>query len=584
MKKPTGRYDSLRKRAEAVLEASGVVGADLAALDMRTLIHDLSVHQIELEMQNDELMAAQSALHRARDEYQGLYNNAPVGFLTLDGQGMILRHNQTAAAMLGSPGQTFLGVPLASLMAAGERDIFLARFRAFFSSPEGKNIDVRFVRTDGSGFWARITGRQDVTGEGPGSPGSRLLISVLDISAERLALEELRLARDAAEAASRAKSQFLSSVSHEIRTPMNGILGMAQLLGMTGLQGDQRTYVDLINVSGKNLVTLIDSVLDLSKIEAGRLELDHSEFPLKRCLEDTVGYLRPLAVLKGLDMRMEMAPDLPEFVTGDEMRLVQIVTNLVSNSVKFTERGSVRVRAEAGRTGEEGGQLTVSVSDTGIGIDPADHQRIFEPFVQTVGGLSRGPGTGLGLSICRRLVDAMGGGIDLESAPGQGSVFRVRIPFSFSRPVDAAPGPDRREVDGLPPLRVLLVEDNEANRFYLLRALEKMGHTVALAEDGRQALDSWRSGGVGCIVMDIRLPALRGDEVAAIIRAEESGTGRRTPILALSAFALAEEKAGFMEAGFDAYLTKPVLFETLRDAIARVARRSEDGPGSGRAA
>lgn len=582
MKRDDGRYDSLRKRAEAALGKTGGIDADPSSLDMRTLIHDLSVHQIELEMQNDELMEAQSALQRARDEYQSLYNNAPVGFLTLDGRGMILRHNQTAAAMFGSPGHTFAGVAISSLMDAGDRDIFLARYKAFFSSPSGKNIDVRFVRAGGDGFWARITGRLDMDGKDRRHPDSRLLISVLDIGAEKVAMDELRLARDAAEAANRAKSQFLSNVSHEIRTPMNGILGMAQLLEMTDLRTEQKTFVDLINVSGKNLVTLINSVLDLSKIESGRLELDQSEFFLRRSLTDTVGSLKPLATLKGLDMRLEIPETLPEFVVGDETRLVQIVTNIVSNAIKFTERGNIRVRVEAERVDSRECMLTLSVADTGIGIDPANHERIFEPFIQAEAGMAGGTGgTGLGLSICRRLVGLMGGTMELESAPGKGSSFCVRLPFSLPGCGDSGLRMKSGSGDGLPALRVLVVEDNEANQFYLLRALEKMGHTALLAEDGRQALDAWRRTMVDCILMDIRLPVLAGDEVAAIIRIEEAGTGRRTPILALSAFALAEEKAGFAQAGFDAYLTKPVLYETLRDELARVAQPGVDGPDSG---
>lgn len=570
MKKTGGSYDALRKRAEAILVESGREDSTLSSMDMRALIHDLSVHQIELEMQNDELLQVQRELQAARDEYQSLYNNAPVGYLSLDAQGMILRHNQTFANMFGASGYTFVGTAISSLMAAGDRDLFLARFKAFFRMPEGKNIDVRFSRQDRREFWGRITGRLD--GDA-GAGKARLLVTVLDIGAEKTASDALMQARDEAEAANRAKSQFLSNVSHDIRTPMNGILGMAQLLGMTDLTQEQKTFVDLINVSGKNLVTLINSVLDLSKIESGRLELDHSEFCLTRCLQDVVGSLMPIATLKGLDMRMDIAGDVPDFVEGDETRLVQIVTNLVSNAIKFTERGRVEVRVKPERLEARHCLVALSVADTGVGIDPADRQRIFEPFVQTGAhpALVEG-GSGLGLSICRRLTDLMGGSIDVESEPGQGSVFTVRLPFFLPQAREAGAGPGAG-AEGAPPLRVLVVEDSGLNRFYLKRALEKIGHTPLLASDGRQALDMWRREDVDCILMDIRLPELSGDEAAAVIRAEEAGSGRRTPILALSAFALVEEKAAFMAAGFDAYLTKPVLYDVLAEALERVGSR-----------
>ena len=567
MKKTSGRYETLRKRAEALLDESGRENSVLSSMDMRALIHDLTVHQIELEMQNDELMQAQRDLQLARDEYQSLYNNAPVGYLSLDGQGMILRHNQTFANMFGAAGHTFMGTAVSSLMSSEDRDLFLARFKAFFRMPEGKNIDVRFARPDGKSFWGRITGRLDADA---GSDKGRLLITVLDIGAEKRASDALLQARDEAEAANRAKSQFLSNVSHDIRTPMNGILGMAQLLGMTELTSEQKTFVDLINVSGKNLVTLINSVLDLSKIESGRLELDQSEFCLTRSLQDTVGSLKPIATLKGLEMRMDIAEGVPAFVEGDEMRLVQIVANLVSNATKFTERGGVHVRVEPERLDGRHCLIALTVSDTGVGIAPSDHERIFEPFVQTGSPLSRPEGgSGLGLSICRRLVELMGGSIGVESVSGKGSVFRVRLPF-FLPPAANERAEGSQTAGRGSAMRVLVVEDSGLNRFYLKRALQKMGHTALLAVNGRQALDMWRREDVDCILMDIRLPELSGDEAAAVIRAEEAGSDRRTPILALSAFALAEEKAAFMAAGFDAYLTKPVLYDVLDEALARV--------------
>jgi len=268
MSSSDGSYRQLRLRAEALLEQSVDLEEALSHRDVRALIHDLSVHQIELEMQNDELQQAQREMRQVRDEYLKLYNHAPIGYFSLDDQGIILKHNQTVSTMLGNPALVAIGMPLGSFMFPEDREIFQARYKAIFKSPQEKNVELRFCRTDGSLFWGRLSGRRDTCLLDNQEIREVLLLAVADISSEKQAEEELRLTRDAANTANRAKSEFLAGISHEIRTPMNGILGMVQLMELSELTEEQKEYLDILKMSGSNLLTLINNILDLSKIEA----------------------------------------------------------------------------------------------------------------------------------------------------------------------------------------------------------------------------------------------------------------------------------------------------------------------------
>jgi PAS domain S-box-containing protein len=559
------RMQDLRARAETVLaEAGNDAGLPPVVSDIKSLLHDLSVYQIELAMQNDELRLAQIQIEKARDEYVNLYNRAPVGYLSLDRHGMILKHNQTFGTMLEKLLLTYIGTSVFSFMHPEDRVIFLARYKAFFKAPAGKNIDVRFCRQDGSLFWARLSGRSETLLSEKAAPKEILLLTVTDIVNEKRAEDELRVARDAANAANKAKSQFLSNMSHEIRTPLNGIFGMAQLLDGTELTSEQREYVEIINVSSRNLTELINSILDLSKIEAGRMDLELTDFSLTESLWKTVHSLAPVARLKGLDLRLEMSPVLPGIVTGDELRLNQIVTNLVSNSIKFTKQGQVIVSAAPSRLDDGTFGVDIDVSDTGIGIPDDCLDLIFKPFVQADMSTTRQyGGTGLGLAICRKLVDLMGGSIKVDSSLGKGSQFSVTIPLSIPAATAKSVKHKAEQTDPFRPLTILLAEDNETNRLYISKALKKKGHTVLVANDGLSAVDIWRKSLVDCILMDINMPLMGGDEATRIIRADEADSGKRTRILAVTAFALSEDKERFKGVGFDAYLTKPLMLDQL---------------------
>jgi signal transduction histidine kinase/CheY-like chemotaxis protein len=371
--------------------------------------------------------------------------------------------------------------------------------------------------------------------------------------------------------AGEARSEFLAAMSHEIRTPMTGVLGMVDLLGDEPLTDRQRSYVDAMQSSGRHLLSVINDILDFSRIESGRLELHKANFELSEVTEDVRSVMHPLALERGIALDMEVAPDIPAILCGDALRLKQVLLNLVSNAIKFTTAGSVRVRVHQLSPENAGAMwLRFEVQDTGVGIDPAQLERLFAPFVQADGSISRKyGGSGLGLAISKRLVELMGGRIDAESVPAHGSVFHFEVPLQPGEALPEGAGHESQRPE-MAPLHILVAEDLEINRRILQTHLERHGHRLVFAADGSEALAQLEAGDFDLVIMDVQMPVMDGVEATRRIR-RMNGPKASIPILGLTANVLAHEREQYVRAGMDDCLTKPVDWTRLANAMAQFA-------------
>ncbi|MDE2487330.1 MAG: response regulator [Alphaproteobacteria bacterium] len=460
-----------------------------------------------------------------------------------------------------------------------DRPMAMAAWDAHARGEGSYRPEYRVARKDGREVWAAGSVRLLLDDE---ARPIRMVGALQNITARKRTELALVKAKEEAEAATRAKSAFLATMSHEIRTPLNGVLGMAQAMARDELTATQRDRLDVIRQSGESLLAILNDVLDLSKIEAGKLHLEQAEFDMGELARAAHATFAATAQAKGLDFRLDITRAARGAFVGDSVRVRQILYNLVSNALKFTEAGSVAIKV-----GRKGGALVLTVSDTGIGIAPDKLASLFQKFEQADPSTTRRyGGTGLGLAICRDLAEMMGGGISAASEPGKGAVFTARLPLAKAeRPATARPTRRKRAepADGFEgrALRVLAAEDNGMNQLVLKTLLAQIGVEPVVVGDGRAAVAAWEAEPWDLILMDVQMPEMDGPTATAIIRAREAAEGRpRTPIVALTANAMDHQVLEYRAAGMDAFVAKPIEAGRLFEAVLAAADQAQATAGN----
>jgi PAS domain S-box-containing protein len=521
------------------------------------------------------LRLAQERLASSEQRYRLLFERNPLPMVAYDREtAQIVAASDAMVTSYGYSHDECLSMTIAQLLPPEDVP---SLFAFLATNPNGSrpefaaraNYPRRHVHKDGAIIDV------EVTSDNVNLDGRECRIAFFqDVTERNRAATELAIARDQAVEASNMKSAFLANVSHEIRTPMNGVLGMTELLLDMGLTEPQRECAEQVTRSGEQMLSLINDILDISKIETGHLELELADFDLDETVKETCSVAGALARSKGLRLDLEIDAGVPPRVRGDGRRLGQILLNLVSNAVKFTATGAITVRVNASPAPQASTAIRVEVIDSGIGIDPAHLGRMFEPFTQAdVSTTRQYGGTGLGLAIARELVELMGGTISAESEPGRGSTFwfEVVLAAAAASATLAAPTPEANAGGGpvwLSSPLVLVAEDSQINQIVAARSLERCGCRVEVVGDGREALNALEARRYDAVLMDCQMPDMDGYQATAELRRRETGV-RRTPVIAMTAHAMDGDRKRCLDAGMDDYISKPMRHTALVAALMR---------------
>ncbi|PUA39666.1 hybrid sensor histidine kinase/response regulator [Paenibacillus elgii] len=543
-----GRY--IKKNGEIMW---GLLSIKLFCDETDTPLYYIT-QMIDITKQKDSERRLQESVER----YTSLkkYNHDAVISFGLDGR--IINANTMAEKLTGYVIETeLIGMKLANLI--GNENVSKILEKSLYDTSIEHDIDMLVTK---EGNTVEVLASIAPIFVGGHNIGFYLICK--DISEQK----KLLLAKETAEATNKAKSEFLAMMSHEIRTPMNGVVGMTDiLLDMTDLSEEQRSCIEVIRKSGDTLLSIINDILDLSKIEAGRIELQEEIFDLRRCIKDSFSVISGRAEIKNLSLTYTLNHDVPDYIYGDPERLKQVLINLLGNAVKFTPKGSISVKVEQ-RKGDPD-KLVFTVTDTGMGIDPAWLNRIFEPFAQ-IGSLMtrRYEGTGLGLAISRRLVRMMGGEIHAVSDGSNGSSFIFTIRLKEAPELPSEQGVEPMSNNAIK-TSILLAEDNPINQLVMSKMLEKMGHKVTVVTNGKEAAEAVHKEHFDIIFMDLHMPALNGLEATQIIK--KSLQEKSPRIIAVTANALKGDREKCLAAGMDEYISKPVKRETVMKLLRQFA-------------
>ena len=500
----------------------------------------------------------------SKRELKGILDNLQDTYYRTDSDSILLFVSSSVEPLLGYKPEELVGHKITDFYThPDQRQIFLQALANNGGHVEQYPITLR--HKNGSTIWMSTNAHflldesNNIIGiEGTGQ----------DFTARKIAEDNLIKAKEQAEQTNKAKSLFLANMSHEIRTPMNGVIGFTNLLSKTTLDKNQTEYVNTINTSVNDLLTIINDILDFSRIESGKMNLQTEAVNTKECLASVVRLFSAAAKMKSLDLKYNLSDDLPEHIIVDPLRLRQIISNLIGNAIKFTERGSITLNAEK-IIQNESDELLIEVIDTGKGVSDNEKGRLFEAFTQANHSIYKpDPGTGLGLAISKQLIELMQGKIGVKDNNEKGATFWVNLPIIETDQIPDSNNESHHAIsdDAYTDLHILVADDNAINRKLITTLLSQRGIATTEAEDGNNALEAALATHFDLILMDIRMPGLNGIEVTEKLRAEQN---KHTPIIALTAHALPHEQKTFLDAGMDACLTKPVLDHQLFELIDR---------------
>jgi PAS domain S-box-containing protein len=630
--------------------------------DALRLLHELQVHQIELEIQNDELRQARDEVESVLEKYADVYDFAPVGYFTLDRNGSISAANLTGSALIGVERSRLIGRNFSHLVVGKARSAFADFLAKVFTSQIKETCETVLQKEGNYPFFVQIEAVAADSGE-------EYRVAVIDITerkraedslvlshranealrlsneanealllakkatealrladettgALRLAMEaaeslrlandanetlrlsnnaiyaiilakeaasELRLVKESAEAAAKTKNQFFANMSHELRTPMTGILGMLELALEEDPSPTMRGYLETVLGSAQSLLDILNDILDMAKIEAGKFTIVEKPFSPRKCITEAVNFINPKVRQKGLDLTVSVAEEVPDTVVGDKLRLRQILINLIGNAVKFTGTGKVMVGVTAGATASNGmREFVFEVTDTGIGIPVDKKDRLFQSFSQADESHSRiYGGTGLGLAISKEIVELMGGTMSFESEEGVGSTFFFTVLLRESEldhandivPATPVPVESVTVCSGeSKKSRLLLAEDDPVIRQLLKKILQRSNFDLDIAEDGRKAVEMWEQGEYDLILMDIQMPFLDGFAATRAIREKEhTYDGGHTLIVAMTAHASKDDEQKCLDAGMDAFISKPIDLKASITLIGDLIKQKSSG-------
>jgi PAS domain S-box-containing protein len=507
-------------------------------------------------------------LQESEERFRSTFEQAAVGVAHISPEGRFLRINQRYCDITGYSPEEMLAATFQDITHPADLETDLDYVRQLLADEiQTYSMEKRYIRKNGEPVWVNLT---VALMREPSNDPEYFIAVVEDITTRKRVEEELAQAKDTAEAANRAKSTFLANMSHEIRTPLNAILGFTQLMDRDlAIPPKQRENLGIIDRSGRHLLGLINDILELSKIEAGRVTCTESNVDLHALLDTLKEMFGIRATRKGLRLTVDRAPDVPQYIKADEQKLRQILVNLLSNAVKFTKAGSVTLRVQY-ETEEDTHWLRFAVEDTGVGVAPEEIDKMFDAFTQTASGQQSQEGTGLGLAISHQFVRLLGGDLTVSSQVGQGTTFRFAIPVQLADSVDTEAERPGQRVVGLEPdqhsYRILVTEDHLESRVLLCSLLEHVGFDVQAAINGQQAVELYESWRPHLIWMDMRMPVLDGFEATHQIKATLKG--QATVIIALTASPFEEDRASILAAGCDDYVRKPFREEEVFDKMA----------------